>query len=502
MGNSIKTMVGWVRESFNEALRVSDNAAAQRRMGIPTFAWFFVILVVLSFTMLWLGDKLNAEGMVVTRFMARVQAPLTSQWGYPAEARDQITVVMYDQEFLKGNVSSWPISYQDHADWLLRLASDFNARPKAIMLDITFGQNRNDPTLPILKQALCTLQNEFKVPVFLAALSSPENGQLTVRSGLSPDRSTGEPDCFTLVGVDYIPDPLDGLAWSYQLSRHRTDAGWQPGPASSPAQQPSYRSAAMAMAQDVAHIDLGEETSPMSLVWGRNSAPQTDRPDRWKNCLPGVREWKNFIPSLLRQFWEEPSVQPLCPYHRTLSMMQLGELSEQELAPYLAGRYVMVGANVPGYNDFVDSPVHRLIPGVYLHAMALDNFLTYKGSYKLSTEWTPWSIALLVPGLLTIFIILSLHVALRKFFRWTRLRRWYRLRWGLRPMRSILKHLFDGLAWATRMTLQSVTAIVLIVLLQYCFRIGMLPVVELVGMTLVAEGFGYMKKLRLFIYGK
>ena len=30
------------------------------------------------------------------------------------------------------------------------------------------------------------------------------------------------------------------------------------------------------------------------------------------------------------------------------------QITEAELPPYLAGRYVLVGANVPGLNDFAD----------------------------------------------------------------------------------------------------------------------------------------------------
>ena len=258
----------------------------------------FLILVVVSFTMLWVGDKLNASGMAVTRFLARMQAPLTAQFSYPAQARDQITVVLYDHQYLKATGSAWPISYQDHADWLLRLTADPGARPKAIMLDITFGQERDDPTVASLQQALCTIQNEYRVPVFLAALPSPENGQLRVRSGLRADKPGQPADCFTLVGVDYVPDPLDGLAWSYQLSRHWTDDGWQPGPSSDSQGAPAYRSAAMSMAQDVAHIDLGEETVPMALVWGHNSVPQTHLPDRLQNCRVGQRDYQMLIPGV------------------------------------------------------------------------------------------------------------------------------------------------------------------------------------------------------------
>ena len=486
-------------------------------------AWALLILIVVSFTLLWVGDKLNSSGMALTRFMARKQAPMTAQFSYPAQARDQITVVMYDREFLAATGSAWPIRYQDHADWLLRLTADPAARPKAIMLDITFGQERDDPTLAALQQALCTIQNDFKVPVFLAALPSPEDGRLRVRSGLVADQPGLASACFTLVGVDYVPDPLDGLAWSYQLSRHLTDAGWQSGPSSAPQDAPAYRSAAMAMAQDVAHIDLGEETVPMAMVWGHNSAPQTHRPEHLVNCRLGEREYQQFIPGVLRQLWEDAVRPPLCPYHQTLSMAQLGEMSEADLAPYVGGRYVMVGAHVPGYNDFADSPVHGIIPGIHMHAMALDNLLTYKGRYKLSAEWTlPPSLALLAPGLLVILVVFLVHLgwaffkqkALAGFrhnahstgfvARWT----WFRMLCG-EPVqgasyRTLQLTSFAGrvLAWFVQIWLQIAVSLLFIGVLQAYFRIGMLPVVELVGMTLVAEGMDYMNKIRCFLSGE
>lgn len=482
-----------------------------------------MILVVVSFTMLWVGDKLNASGMAVTRFLARMQAPLTAQFSYPAQARDQITVVLYDHQYLKATGSAWPISYQDHADWLLRLTADPGARPKAIMLDITFGQERDDPTVASLQQALCTIQNEYRVPVFLAALPSPENGQLRVRSGLRADKPGQPVDCFTLVGVDYVPDPLDGMAWSYQLSRHWTDDGWQPGPSSDSQGAPAYRSAAMSMVQDVAHIDLGEETVPMALVWGHNSVPQTHLPDRLQNCRVGQRDYQMLIPGVLRQLWAGEARPPLCPYHQTLSMAQLGEMPEADLAPYLAGRYVMVGAHVPGYNDFADSPVHSIIPGIHMHAMALDNLLTYKGAYKLSAEWTlPPSLTLLVPGLLVIFVVFLVHqgwLSLKQktvsFVRgavlssdFARRFNWFRMLCG-EPvpdasyrLQKITKFAGSSVTWLMRIWLQIAVSLLFIGVLQTWFRIGMLPVVELVGMTLLAEGLDYMDKIRSFIAGK
>ncbi|MDW5441172.1 CHASE2 domain-containing protein [Polaromonas sp. SM01] len=516
-GSMIKILAdGWdsFLEVFKKAFQVIDDKSALRGWTPWALVWALLILMGVSFGMLWLGDKINDSGMALTRFMARAQAPLTAQFAYPAKARDRITVVMYDPQFLQSSASAWPISYQDHADALLRLASDPKARPKAILLDITFGQERDDPTITALNQALCTLRYKYKVPVFLAAMSSPDNGRLTVRAGLGANLSGSEPTCFTLVGVDYLPDSLDGLAWSYPLSRHLTDSGWQPGPADQSAQQPSYRSAAMTIAQDVAHLDLGEETAPMALVWGHNSAPQADRPERLQHCRPGQPELWTLIPGVLRRLWEDASSAPLCPYHRTLSMAQLGELPEDKLAPYLAGRYVLVGANVPGYNDFAESPVHGKLPGVYMHAMALDNLLTYEGNYKLSAEWTlPPAWPLLAPGLLAVSAVFAVHL----FWSWFLGQKRFHLHERYQWTREIVRKLTDpcpikrtqrvaqlvatGLAWLLRLSLQTVAAMGLIAFLQGWFRIGMLPVVELVSMTLLAEGLGYMKKMKWTLFG-
>lgn len=522
---SIEKVAGKIEGPFSAAVRFSDPDEREKPQSLRTLCCAAIILMVVSIGMLWLGDKLSAKEMVLTRFMAKGQATLTGQVHDPSVARDQITVVMYDHQFLSQTGSAWPISYQDHADWLLRLTSDPNTRPKAIMLDITFGQDRADATLPALNQALCKVQKEFKVPVFLAALPSSETGKLTVRSGLGPKPGSGEPACFTLVGVDYLPDPLDGLAWDYPLTRHLANGAWNPGPPElgEEALQPAYRSAAMAMAQDVGHIALGKEDARLALVWGLKSAPQVDRPDSLSHCKPGAYEWRRYLPGIVRQFFGEP-LSPICPYHRTLSMAQLNELPEEALAPYLAGRYVLVGANVPAYNDFANSPIHGLIPGVHLHAMALDNLLTYQGAYKKSTGWEPpQPLGLLVAGSLAVLAVFIMHVLwwrLVGLFR-KRCPKWCNWilpklksaeqcqcrdtreqnRWQAIALRS-LQAAVKGLGWLARLTLQAIAAMALITLLQSYFRIGMLPVVELVTMTLFAEGLNYMAKLRWLLHGE
>lgn len=473
----------------------------------------FILLSLVSFALLALGDQLNASGMVVTRFMARIQAPLSAHF-YPPEAQRRISVLMYDPAYLKASGSAWPISYGDHAEWLMRIAGNEAARPRAIMLDVTFGQERDDPTLPQLQSALCTIRQEYQVPVFLAALPSPQDGLLRVRQGLAPiDPESGRP-CFTLVDVGYEPDPLDGHIWNYPLSRHLGPDGWADGPPRE-VDAAALQSAAMVLAQEAGGIDLGKESSPMALVWGLHTPDLRERPELFAYCRPGVTEWSRLLPGVVRDLVFDVPRQPVCPYHSTLSMAQVWAMDEAALAPYVADRFVMIGAFVPGFNDLVRSPIHGLIPGIYMHAMALDNLLTYRADYKTATDWSAmWeSRELWKAGLAAIAAIFAVHLLWSLARAWIAKPRWFIRRCRKKPFyawyrknrslpRRSLGLIVDALIWLLKRLAQAAAALLLVAVLQTGFRIGMLPVVELVTMALVAEGLDVMKRIRLFLSGE
>lgn len=509
-------LADWTRK----ALVFGERRDVPRLRHLPVLALSLAILLVVSFVMLWIGDRINAQGAVLTRFMARGQAPLTAQWFYPDDERDRITVVMYDAEFLAATNNAWPISYGAHADQLRRLANEEGQRPKAIFLDITFGQERADPSLQQLTDALCEVHG-LGIDVYLAALAG-NDGRLRVREQLNGLTNQKGKPCFTMVGVDYEPDPLDGIAWTYELSRHQTFNGWARGTTSGEARAPPYPSAAFKMAEQSAKLILGKETAPMALIWGHNSATQEMRPSNLDRCRPGERRWTNLIPRVLRQLWEPAIQPPLCPYHRTLSMSQLDRMTQEQLNYDLKEKFVFVGAHVPGYNDFANSPVHGLLPGIHAHAMALDNFLTYKQDYKRQANWEmPPDWHLFTAGLAVIATVFIVHVVWRRTprcvrvlaYRW-RGRAWVNLarrtvrRWrsryrSLPPRANHLLGKLAGLAgWVLRLTLQTVAAMMLIGWLQKTSQIGLLPVVELIGMALLAEALGVMHRLDDLLFGQ
>ncbi|MDE2599222.1 MAG: CHASE2 domain-containing protein [Rhodocyclaceae bacterium] len=480
--------------SFDRKGQDEDAAIRPERTRTRIAGWIahYLILVVASFALLATSDRLLPQGMVVTRFMATGQAPLNAYY-YPPTTRDEISVLMYDQAFLSETGSAWPLPYADHADWLLRIAADAASRPRAMMLDITFGQERNDPGIGRLAETLCQIQNEFHVPVFLAALSS-EDGRLKVRSGLHAlDPKTGKP-CFTLVDIKVLPDALDGQLWSYQLSRHMAPEGWQNGPAEQ-ASTPTIRSAALAIAEDVGHAKLGKEDEPMALMWGLLNRPDEQRPQFFQDCHNGEKDWWRLVPGFVRE-WVAGPPPPLCPYHSTLSMAQVASLDSDTLLPYFHDRYVFIGAAIPGINDQIVSPVHGPLPGVYAHAMALDNLLTYKDNYKTVAEWSELfrhPTSLLGAGLLAVFCVFLIRFVYMRLANSNEPP-------PLSDLRKKLRHIPTfALAWLLKLIVRLAAVMLLIVLLQKCFRIGMLPVVELAAMAVFAEAFELLEKLKKYL---
>jgi hypothetical protein len=84
-------------------------------------------------------------------------------------------------------------------------------------------------------------------------------------------------------------------------------------------------------------------------------------------------------------------------------------------ADLLQGRFVFVGTELAGLNDQIFSPVHGYLPGVYKHAVATDNLLSYGADYP--TVPRPWLLGVMV--VLTYFLIGAVR-ELSQDVRWRR----------------------------------------------------------------------------------
>lgn len=455
-----------------------------------------VLLWGLSAVLLMTADAFKAHAAAGNRFLARLNAPLVATF-YPQTYRDKVQVLLYDDQFINKENLAWPLKYAEQAEYLQLAAGggDPQLRPKALFLDITFSQERpEDKSISILRDALCTIQVDWGVPVYLAALPKEPGGAIQVRSGLMGAHKSGSP-CFTLVDVTATQDQLDGYAWTYQLANARGEP-----------------SAALAMARTAGGyaIDV-QPKQTMAVDWGVVSAPDPILKN-WDACQMGTGDWwPKFPPFIYVPGWfEEKDPRPVCPYHAGVTMRWLLHAEEDDWRKLILDKYLFVGAQITGLNDVVNSPVHGVLAGVHAHAMAFDNLMTHEGEFKISADWpNMFSSVQVFKSLMVVLTIVSISLFIVKFFSKLMLAM-LRKHHGLaidKFEKSFIEKIPNKLksvwkfVWVTLVSI-TVSTLLLFGFQLAGFRIGYLAAMELAFMVTALEAFAVLDDFVAWIGGE
>jgi CHASE2 domain-containing sensor protein len=266
-------------------------------------------------------------------------------------SRRHTTVVLFRDADLRSE--RWPVQYGTHRNILeqIRLAG-----PRALMIDLLFVDPRPDPTLRELAREL-EIYNQEGIPVFLAESVHPGEDTL---GDLSPHvqlvavpRFVDEArhNLYPLFRcVAATPDRTHCVTW-------RSTAATALYAALCPKGGPDFCGGSPLTIGSAHHGEM------MTLTWGRKVLP-----DPWTTaafaCSPSAR------------FWELD-----CPFTPTVSVTQLRE-EPAAAAGRIRDRVVFYGAYVSANYDLIRPLAQVPLPGVYAHAMAFDNLLTYGGHYK------------------------------------------------------------------------------------------------------------------------
>lgn len=269
---------------------------------------------------------------------------------YPTTGQEEITVLLFREENLKDLGSQYPVPYQLHADILEALAS---YGPKAVFVDFAFVDQRDDRSLEQLSTVLCQLRDAGS-EVFLATPLAGD-GQ---PQGLAPLLRCARP---------VMPEMDEKTAESGVLTYfhgRQTPAGFVP-------------SAAFAMAGTSSGM-IPEQAEKLEIIWGKGVDPFNQR---WMECREKLGA--ELLAGILS---DNPlSARLNCPYHRTITVNHLlNSIGDGDIESALRGKTVLYGAGFRFTGDTVESPVYGEMPGVYLHAMAFDNLLSFRQDYKRS----------------------------------------------------------------------------------------------------------------------
>lgn len=328
--------------------------------------WLLLCAVagMLFFTMKGIGETLTPWSQATVSLLANLY--------YPEDGRDQVTVLRFreqdltslgkeDQQTGKKTRIPFPVPYEVHIETLKALA---NWAPKALLIDFAFIDKRKGDDVEALLETLCDL-HDHDTRVYLASFYywQPNHG---LRDDLFVDsRGNARRSCFTVVPVNYRPES-NGLAQTYELIQ-------------GPSGQRQTDSAALRMYADATSVAPEKFSDPMDILWG-SLPPRPQRSDT--PCSP-----VNLAESAIRLAKEGPrALERDCPYSNTLSVFSLWNETSDDIRALLTGKFVLYGAGFVGTDDWLKSPVHGNIPGVYLHAMALDNLLVFGDRYKRMGE--------------------------------------------------------------------------------------------------------------------
>lgn len=358
----------------------------RQRASEPSLGWmaWVVALTILSSGVLAMMANKTGADEAVKRVTARVYGPLLTS-GYATAGQEAITVVTIDDDDLEALEYSWPLGL----DYYQRLVDHIvEARPRAIFLDLMFLDRKKPAEIASLIQAACRA-TELGIPFLLATVTAAAERGYTEKLLFSALTRTGKP-CVLPVAPHVSPDALDQSQWYYPL-RPR---GQQ------------FPSPALAM-YCALHPDacLMDARAPLALVWGTHAAAanvrtmvtrvddaaapgnQTYRPLcrlnwHWWQVLPFAKPLHD---------WWYGALEPLCPYHQVLPVraFQNQGFDAQERQEALRGKAVLIGTDLQGIGDSHVSPFHGLLPGVHVHAMALDNLISFQGQYKRSGDPEP-----------------------------------------------------------------------------------------------------------------
>lgn len=137
---------------------------------------------------------------------------------------------------------------------------------------------------------------------------------------------------------------------------------------------------------------------PLDVVWGSRPDPDHVRITRQMTGQPPNCRGAHST-SVLARFVEQLAVlrgpaqdaRQECPYTLSLGYDRLVStegLQQADIDRVLAGKLVLIGGQFRTSNDWVETPVQGQVPGVHLHAMALDNLIEFGRDYRRNVNFT------------------------------------------------------------------------------------------------------------------
>jgi CHASE2 domain-containing sensor protein len=324
--------------------------------------------------LLFFADPL---GVVAYKARAVDQSIATlTQFNHLSEAPIKLAVVLIDQDALDTWRVDWPLTYESMAGLIHTLAC---AHVVGVFFDFTLSEKFNlskgkdeleaavrDPSKGVCENG----KSPKPISVFFGKAERIDSplGQSLDRDGHAFSIDDDEDDGVYPAGTVEFPDspvPIAQATPAFGIIRSVPEL-WPP----------NVEDAARACSFPDPRPKCWMK--PLALEWGGAVDPKQGAiSDTVCRGFPG---WPDLVASTFG-VTKEGRFEP-CPPVLTLRAHDLFRdqnyiAQHGNPASLLDGKFVFVGTDLAGLNDAVFSPVHGYLPGVYKHAVATDNLLSY-----------------------------------------------------------------------------------------------------------------------------
>ena len=352
---------GWASRAMKRARRPHKEHMEALRLCVP-YPFIVAVLVAFASFQIWMNPFGFSD--LVQRYAQDVSDLLiTGPYFYGTEGRDNVSVALIDEDTLHQLNSPWPWKYGDHARVLDAL---LQYKPKAVVIDFLFVNSRPDDTLKDLVAEIGRYRKAH-VPLYFEGGINLPYGENPLRPELA---ATGVPIIDPSVPIN------SGVARQYY------------GTARCFNQTPDGAGNCPSLAMRVFHDVYGNKypqphiNDMMELVWGTRTAPEnhwitrTDETGNQRSC----GEQMNVFRRWYLAFFNTSAVKSPCPYTAQLPVEALSlHPDDKDVAKMATNRVIFYGGALEGAQDKLYTPVNALLPGVFVHAMAMDNLITTHG---------------------------------------------------------------------------------------------------------------------------
>ena len=373
------------------------------------------------------GATSSADQQSEAIFHRLIAAP----W-YQSQAQHAITVVLIDDQYLRTVKSHWPLPYASQS---MLLEQILQHRPLSVFLDFVYthqhseewqvqqfvsainNRGRLQTTPAAAENAPALVSDESLRPKIFIPHLVPVDKRATAdkrcagaHRGLASEKIAELAKSNTILPIRQAEAESVYLQWSGCGNRYPAyylHASSLPSPAFALYKDYCQRSpfAGNGCPDDKRDV-TADFSTPMMVRWGLGISPlhQSVLPAD-ASCIGiesldligrGFYFLSQVVAAVKQSFSssrERGFAQP-CVHTDTLNAVYLTGASDEanELhRKFIQDRIVLVGSQIDAVNDVAVSPVNNQVPGVFVHAMALDNYLTYGAAYAKDIE-NKWSL--------------------------------------------------------------------------------------------------------------